>query len=308
MEERRAGSRRLLGNGLLVLTALIWGMAFAAQRQGMDSIEPITFCAARSVLSAVAVGLVALVTSGRDRRPEAERNHRRRASLLGGLSGGVFLASATVMQQMGLVITTAGKAGFITAMYMLLVPVIGFVLFRRKNTWLVWLAVLVGVAGLYLLCMNEGFTLTRGDAMECLCAVLFSGQILCVDHFAPDADPILMSAIQFVVTAVICVTAAFLLEAPTWAKVASAAIPILYCGIMSGAVGYTLQIVAQRFTNPTVASLLMSLESVFAAIGGAVLLGERMRPRELAGCVVMFAAIVLVQLPVPQRKRGGGAA
>ncbi len=308
MEVRRTGSRQLLGNALLLLTALIWGTAFVAQRQGMDSIEPITFCAARMVLSTLAVGLVAMATGRGDRSPEAEREGRRRASLLGGLCSGAFLAFATVMQQKGLVTTTAGKAGFITAMYMLLVPVIGFVLFGRRNTWLVWLAVLVGVAGMYLLCVNEDFTLTRGDGMVCVCAVLFSGQILCIDHFAPRADPIRMSAIQFATAAVICTVAAFLLEAPSWDKVASAAIPILYCGFMSGAVGYTLQIVAQRYTDPTVASLLMSLESVFAAIGGAVLLGERMRPRELAGCVVMFAAIVLVQLPLPRRRRGGGAA
>ena len=301
MEERRAGSRRLLGNGLLVLTALIWGMAFVAQRQGMDSIGPITFCAARMVLSAVAVGLVALLTGRRDSRPAAERARRNRASLMGGLSAGVFLAAATVMQQMGLVTTSAGKAGFITAMYMLLVPVINFVLFRKRNTWLVWLAVLVGVAGMYLLCVNEDFSLTRGDAMVCVCAVLFSGQILCIDHFAPKADPIRMSAAQFVVAAIVCVAAAFLLEAPTWDMMASAAAPILYCGILSGAVGYTLQIVGQRFTDPTVASLLMSLESVFAAIGGALVLGERMRPRELAGCAVMFAAIVLVQLPASRK-------
>ena len=274
MEVQRMGNRRLLGNALLLLTALIWGMAFVAQRQGMDSIEPITFCAARMVLSGVAVSLVALAMGRNDRRPEAERSARRRASVLGGLSAGIFLAAATVMQQMGLVTTTAGKAGFITAMYMLLVPVINFVLFRKRNTWLVWLAVLVGVAGMYLLCVNESFR---------------------------------MSAVQFATAVVVCGAAAFILEKPTWDKVASAAVPILYCGILSGAVGYTLQIVAQGFTDPTVASLLMSLESVFAAICGALVLGERMRPRELVGCAVLFAAIVLVQLPLPRRRREGGA-
>jgi len=190
-------------------------------------------------------------------------------------------------------------------MYMLLVPVVNFLLFRKRNTWLVWLAVLVGVAGMYLLCVNEDFSLTRGDAMVCVCAVLFTGQILCIDHFAPRADPVRMSAVQFAVCVVICGAAAFLLEKPTWDKVASAGIPILYCGLLSGAVGYTLQIIGQRFTDPTVASLLMSLESVFAAIGGALVLGERMRSRELLGCAVMFAAIVLVQLPMPQGRRDG---
>lgn len=308
MKERGVGSRRLLGNALLLLTALIWGMAFVAQRQGMDSIEPITFCAARTVLSGTAVGLLALAMRRRDRRPEAERRARDRASLVGGVCCGVFLASATVMQQMGLVTTTAGKAGFITAMYMLLVPVIGFVLFHKRQTWLVCLAVLVGVAGMYLLCVNEDFTLTRGDALVFVCAVLFSGQILCIDHFAPQADPICLSAVQFATATVISVAAAFLLERPSWDKVASAAVPILYCGIMSGAVGYTLQIIGQRHTDPTVASLLMSLESVFAAVGGALVLGERMRPRELVGCAVMFAAIVLVQIPLPGRRSADGPA
>lgn len=303
MEARGTGSRRLLGNALLVLTAMIWGMAFVAQRQGMDSIGPITFCAARMVLSAVAVGLVALLTGRGNRLSGAAREDQRRNSLIGGLSAGTFLALATVMQQAGLVTTTAGKAGFITAMYMLLVPVVNFLLFGKRNTWLVWLAVAVGVAGMYLLCVNEDFSLTRGDAMVCACAVLFTGQILCIDRFAPGADPIRMSAIQFATAAVICGAAAFLLEAPSWDEVASAAVPILYCGLMSGALGYTLQIIGQRYTDPTVASLLMSLESVFAAVGGALLLGERMRPRELAGCAVLFAAIVLVQLPLPRPRR-----
>ena len=305
MEERRSGGRRLLGNALLVLTALIWGMAFVAQRQGMENIEPITFCAARMVLSAVAVSFVALLAGRRDPRPGVERRSRNRASLLGGVCAGVFLSLATIMQQMGLVTTSAGKAGFITAMYMLLVPVVNFLLFRKRNTWLVWLAVLVGVAGMYLLCVNEDFSLTRGDAMVCVCAVLFTGQILCIDQFAPRADPIRLSAVQFTVCVVICGAAAFLLEKPTWEKVASAGIPILYCGLLSGAVGYTLQIIGQRFTDPTVASLLMSLESVFAAIGGALVLGERMRSRELLGCAVMFAAIVLVQMP--QGRRDGAS-
>ncbi len=294
--------RRLLGNGLLTLTALIWGTAFVAQRVGMDSIEPLTFTASRMALAAVAVGLLA-VLMGKRQGAGTDAAQVNRNSLLGGLCCGFFLATATIFQQMGLVTTTAGKAGFITALYMLLVPIFGFVLFRRKNTWLVWLAVLIGVAGMYLLCVNEGFSLTRGDAMCCICAVLFSGHILCCDHFAPKADPIRMSAIQFAVAAVLSGIAAFIAEQPSWDKVASAAVPILYCGLMSGGVGYTLQIIAQCWTDPTIASLLMSLESVFALLGGAVLLGERLSGREMLGCAIMFLAIVLVQIPLPGKKR-----
>ena len=219
---------------------------------------------------------------------ETERKTRRKNTVLGGICCGSFLACASIFQQMGIVYTTAGKAGFITAMYMIIVPVIGFVLFKKRNTWLVWLAVLIGVAGMYLLCMTEGFTLTRGDTLVCICAVLFSGHILCCDYFVQRGEAIWISAIQFVTCSALSAVAACILENPTWEKVFSASIPILYCGILSGGVGYTLQIIAQKFTDPTIASLLMSLESVFAVLAGAILLGEHMTLREMAGCVVMF--------------------
>ena len=305
-------NQKMIGNLLLTLTALIWGMAFVFQRKGMESIEPITFTSARMALAAVAVGNAAFIFT---KKPvaktvpaetekisaETERKNRRKNTVLGGICCGTFLACASIFQQMGIVYTTAGKAGFITAMYMIIVPVIGFVLFKKRNTWLVWLAVLIGVAGMYLLCMTEGFTLTRGDTLVCICAVLFSGHILCCDYFVQRGEAIWISAIQFVTCSALSAVAACILETPTWEKVVSAAIPILYCGILSGGVGYTLQIIAQKFTDPTIASLLMSLESVFAVLAGAILLHERMTPREMAGCAVMFIAILLVQIPLPDR-------
>ncbi len=298
-------NRKLLGNLLLTLTALIWGTAFVFQRVGMDSIEPITFTAARFWLAAAAVGAVALVNAKREQhdRTAEEAAGRKHDTLIGGICCGIFLGTASVFQQMGLVYTTAGKAGFITAMYILIVPVLGFVLFRRKNSWLVWLAVAIGVVGMYLLCVNEGFSLTHGDTLVVICAVLFSGHILCCDHFVQRGDPIGISAIQFLTTAVLTTVVSFLAEQPTWEKVISAALPILYCGLISGGVGYTLQIVAQKFTDPTIASLLMSLESVFAVIAGALLLHETMSTRELVGCIVMFAAIILVQIPTPKKTK-----
>ena len=162
---------------------------------------------------------------------------------------------------------------------------------------------MIGVIGMYLLCIKDGFSLTYGDSLVCICALLFSGHILCCDHFVQLGNPIQISAIQFLTTAVISSIIAWIVEAPSPEKILSAAIPILYCGIVSGGIGYTLQMVAQKYTDPTIASLLMSLESVFAVIAGAILLGERMTSRELAGCIVMFAAIVLVQIPLPERRR-----
>lgn len=316
-------SRKMLGNMLLLLTAVIWGTAFVFQRVGMDSIEPVTFNAARMWLAAAAIGLVAVFTAEKSLQDDTlntgfttdstldtaladrqdKRQDRRKNTIIGGICCGSFLTAASLFQQMGVVYTTAGKAGFITAMYMLLVPIINFVFFKKKNTWLVWTGVLIGVIGMYLLCIKDGFSLTYGDTLVCICALLFSGHILCCDHFVQLGNPIQISAIQFLTTAVISSIIAWIAEAPSPEKILSAAIPILYCGIVSGGIGYTLQMVAQKYTDPTIASLLMSLESVFAVIAGAVLLGERMTARELAGCIVMFAAIVLVQIPLPERRR-----
>ena len=292
-------SKRMIGNLLLTLTAMIWGTAFVAQRVGMEKIEPLTFNASRMALAALAVGAVALISAGKQKKEAA----LRRNTVIGGICCGTFLALASIFQQMGVVYTPAGKAGFITAMYMLLVPVINFVLFKKKNTWLVWLAVLMGVFGMYLLCVTEGFSLTRGDTLVCICAFLFSGHILSCDHFTQLGSPIQISAIQFLTATVISAALAAVLEEPSWEKIVSAAVPILYCGIASGGIGYTLQMVAQRYTDPTIASLLMSLEAVFAVIAGAVLIHERMSLREMTGCIVMFIAIILVQIPLkPGRK------
>ena len=296
-----SNNKRMLGNALLILTAMIWGTAFVFQRVGMESIEPITFNAARMALAAVAVGAVSAMPIASEKEKLASYTVRecaqyRKNTIIGGICCGTFLAAASIFQQMGVVYTTAGKAGFITAMYMLLVPVINFVFFKKRNSWIVWLAVLMGVVGMYLLCMTESLHLGRGDTLVCICAVLFSGHILCCDHFVNLGNPIRISAIQFASCTVISSIAALILEQPSWAKIVSAAIPILYCGLISGGLGYTLQIIAQKYTDPAVASLLMSLESVFAVIAGALLLGERMTGRELLGCAIMFAAIVLVQI------------
>ena len=299
-------NKKLLGNGLLLLTAIIWGTAFVFQRVGMDSVSPITFNAARMAVSAVLLAPVALIIHRRDRasakRTPEERKRRDANTLAGGLLCGCFMSVASIFQQIGIVYTPAGKAGFITAMYILLVPIIGFIFFKKKNTWLVWAAVLLGVAGMYLLCVTEGFGLTFGDSFVLLCAFFYSFHILCCDHFVNYADPIGISAIQFAVATVVSSVIAFIAEKPNVSGIASAWVPIVYCGLVSGCIGYTLQIVGQKFTDPTIASLLMSLESVFAVLTGALFIGERMTPREIAGCVILFAAVILVQIPIPKRK------
>ena len=252
-------NKRVLGNALLMLTAMIWGTAFVFQRVGMEDIEPITFNASRMALAAVAVGAVSLLPMASEKEKLAimsrkERAAYRRNTIIGGICCGTFLSAASIFQQMGIVYTTAGKAGFITAMYMLLVPVIGFLFLGKRNSWIVWLAVLMGVVGMYLLCMTGSLHLGRGDTLVCICAVLFSGHILCCDHYAALGNSIRISAIQFASCTVISSIAALILEQPSWAKIVSAAIPILYCGLISGGLGYTLQIIAQKYTDPAVAS------------------------------------------------------
>ena len=316
--------KKMLGNLLLLLTAMIWGTAFVFQRVGMDSIEPVTFNAARMALAAAMVGTLAFGlrlrsskvilsrnaagmpvpgTAGNTPIQAGERKLQWSRAWKGGICCGLFLTAGSVFQQMGVVYTTAGKAGFITAMYMLLVPILNFLLFKKKNSWLVWLAVFLGVGGMYLLCVKEDFSLTRGDILVCICALMFSGHILCCDYFVKLASAIELAAIQFATAAVVSAVIASFTESPNWAGIMAAAVPILYCGVVSGGIGYTLQIVAQKFTVPTIASLLMSLESVFAVIAGALLLGEQMSSREMLGCAVMFAATILVQIPLPGEKK-----
>ena len=297
---------RILGTALLMITALIWGTAFVAQRVGMDNIQPLSFTAARMGLAALPVGLLAYVLRRPGRTPEPgvseeELALRRRDTILGGVCCGVCLTVATLFQQYGIVTTTAGTAGFITAMYILLVPVLDRLIFGKKHSLRVWVAVLIGVAGMYLLCVGQGLHITRGDALICASALVFSGHILCIDFFVRNGEPLWIAAIQFAFSAVLTGIGALIFENPGWDQFVAAGIPILYCGLLSGGVAYTLQIVAQRYTEPTVASLLLSLESMFAVLAGALLLHERLSAREALGCVVLFAAIALVQLPAWKR-------
>ena len=298
-------NKSLRGSLLLLLGSVIWGAAFVAQRVGMDHMGPFTFNGVRMLLA----GLVMIpVTAFFSRKESGAAAPDPRDQRLAGVLCGTMLFAASSLQQMGLVTTTAGKAGFITALYVVLVPLAGWLFFRKNPGRIIWLGVALAVAALYLLCMPaEGLTLQGGDLLVLGCAVCFTVQILCVDHYAPKVSGVRLARDEFLVTGILSLLIALFTETITWQGVREALVPILYAGILSGAVGYTLQIVGQRDTDPTVASLIMCLESVFAVLTGAVLLGEKMTVRETVGCVLMFTAVILAQLsPVISSIRRNG--
>ena len=282
---------------LLLLTALIWGSAFVAQSVGMDYVGPFTFNSVRCLIG----GLVLLPCIFFFKRFgigdggwEEEKSVKGRRDLItGGILCGVFLACASSAQQVGLTYTTVGKAGFITAMYIVIVPVLGIFL-KRLPKPAVWVSVVLAVAGLYLLCMTDSFALSPGDAWVLASALLFAFHIMVIDYFSPKADGVKLSCIQFFVAGIVCGVPMLLFEKPQILEILQAWQPILYAGVLSCGVAYTLQIIAQKDYDPTAASQILSLESVFSVLAGWVILGEELSPRELAGCALMFAAIILV--------------
>ena len=290
--------KQLRANLLLLLTAMIWGAAFVAQSVSMDYVGPFTFLCTRSILGGVVLLPVIAVMGKGKRKKEEAKPENRKLLLLGGICCGSMLFIGSALQQIGIQYTTAGKAGFITAMYMVLVPICGL-FFGRKPGGKTWGAVVVALVGMYLLCLyGSGIqNLSKGDLLEMLCALGFTAHILVIDRFSPKVDGVKMSCIQFFVCGILAGIFMLMLETPSWEKICNAAMPILYAGILSSGVGYTLQIVAQKDTQPTVASLLMSLESVFSLVFGWIILKEAMSGVELLGCLMMFAAIIWVQLP-----------
>ena len=294
-----AGKNRdqLKGSLLLLLGAVIWGAAFSAQRMGMDHVGPFTFSGIRMLLSGVVLIPFAHWSENRRGRHGEKSAESVRLQRKAGILCGIFLCVATSLQQIGLVTVSAGKAGFITALYVVLVPIAGWLVFRTRVGWLVWVGVLMAVAALYLLCVPDGgFRVEEGDLLLVGCAVCFTGQILCVDRFSPKVNGFALARDEFLFSGAVCMAVALITEPISLSGIREALIPILYTGIMSGAVGYTLQIYGQRTVDPTVASLLMCLESVFAVLTGILLLGEVMTVREAVGCVLMFAAVILAQL------------
>jgi len=291
---------------LLLLGAAIWGAAFVAQRAGMGALGPFTFSGIRMLLGGFVMIPVSLWSRKQTGSAYGTSAEARRTQRIAGLLCGLFLFAATSLQQVALVNTSAGKAGFITALYVVLVPVAGFLLFGARPGRMVWLGVALSVVALYLLCVPaSGFQVEPSDWMLIGCALCFTGQILSIDRFASRVDAATLARDEFLVTGALSMLIALATEEITWQGIRAAMIPILYTGILSSAVGYTLQIVGQKHVNPTLASLIMCLESVFAVLTGALILHETLTLRESIGSVLMFLAVVLAQLSPMLEKRKG---
>lgn len=296
-------------NILLLITAAIWGSAFVAQKSGMDYIGPFTYNGIRTFIGGlVLIPVIILLSRGKKEdaelteKDEEEKKKQNKLLLIGGICCGSALFVASMLQQFGVMYTTAGKAGFITTLYVVMVPIVS-ILIGKKIRPVMWLCVGMGAVGLYLLCMTDAsFKLSFGDTLVLLCAVGFTGHIMIIDYFSPKVDGVKLSCIQFLFAGTLGIICMFIFEEPKLDAILQCWLPILYAGVLSSGVGYTLQIVAQKHAEPTVASLLMSLESVFAVIAGAILLHETMSVRELSGCAVIFAAVIIAQLPSKEER------
>lgn len=292
---------KIRNSGLLFLTAFIWGMAFVSQSKGMDYMGPFTFNGTRSLIGALALLVFILLTGTLSK--EKTKAIDWKFTLTAGVLCGLALTVASTLQQFGIKYTTVGKAGFITTLYIIFVPMAG-VFFKKRVAPVVWIAAVMAAVGMYLLCMTESLTLGTGDILVFLCAVVFSVHIMIVDHYSPKTEGVIVSCIQFAICGVMCSICALIREQPTVAQLQGGMGSLLYAGVLSCGVGYTLQIVGQKGVNPTVAALIMSLESVFATVAGwiAYKIGflttdQSLTARQIAGCVIVFAAVILVQLP-----------
>jgi len=307
---RRTGV--LANDALLLLTAAIWGLAFVAQRAGMEHVGPFAYTAVRFALGSLALVPLALLERRAARRapsaapaptlatapPSPSVPAARHVSpLAGGLLAGAVLFGGAILQQVGLVWTTAGKAGFVTGLYVVLVPLAGL-LWGQRPGWSRWLGAALAAAGLFLLSVTRSFTLERGDLAVLIGALFWTAHVHVVGWLSPRTRPVALSCVQFAVCAVLSGLATPFVERVAVASLASAAIPILYGGLVSVGIAYTLQVVAQRRAPPAHAAILLSLETVFAALGGWFVLGERLSPRGFAGCGLMLAGMLCSQLPL----------
>ncbi len=302
--------RKLISNIALVVAALVWGFAFVSQEQAAKYVDSFTVNALRSLVAPVALLPLILFRAKKSSVPLFEKTKEdRKLMFKSGIICGTLLCISSNLQQFGISLypddaAISARSGFITALYVVLVPICG-IIFKRKVSLNVWLSVVIATIGLYLLCGSSGLSgIYLGDLIVLCCALSFSFQILCVDHFIDRVDSVKLSAIQFLTCGILSLILMFIFERPDIESIMLSAKYIMYLGVVSSAVGYTLQIIGQKYSdNPTVASILMSLESVFAALGGWLLLNKSLSAVEILGCVVMFAAIVLAQLPIKNNKK-----
>ena len=307
---------------MLFMAAFIWGTAFVAQSVGMNYLGPLSFNGARFLLGSAA--LLPVIRFNRARKHSGEKGvgvpgktgsegsrpdkactgkeNRGKNTVTGGICCGLVLCAAALLQQYGIMYTSVGKAGFITTLYIILVPFFGIFL-KKKVPGKVWAGAVIAAFGMYLLCMSESFSLGKGDALVMLCAVLFAIHILVIDFFSPRADGVELSCIQFLTAGILGSILAVIFEKPDIGDFAEGIVPLAYAGILSSGVAYTLQVLGQKKTDPAVASLILSLESVVSVLAGWVVLNQALTGRELAGCALVFGAVILVQLP---GKRPGG--
>ena len=300
---RKMNKKMQLRNSfLLLLTATIWGTAFVAQSVGMDYVGPFTFNMLRCLIGGIVLIPYIFLSnkvsgSEKKRIEERETKSEKKTLITGGICCGILLALAMNFQQVGIQYTTVGRAGFITACYIIIVPLIGMTFFGKKCRSTICAAVVLALIGLYLLCITEEFDIGQGDFLVLICSFLFSLHILVIDHFSPLVDGVKMSCVQFFVAGIVSGIPAFLTENVVWGNILVAWQPVLFAGVLSCGIAYTLQIVGQKNMNPTVASLILSLESCIAVLAGWIILGENLTLKEMLGCIFMFAAIVLAQLP-----------
>jgi drug/metabolite transporter (DMT)-like permease len=292
----------LLGESMLLLSAFIWGIAFVAQRVGSDMIGPFTFNAVRMLIGGLTLlpCIYFMRNKSNEKKNEITKQQWLKSNnklLLGGIVCGSVLFVASNLQQIGMSYSTASKAGFITALYIIIVPIIG-IFFKKRPSIALWISILIALCGIYLLCITDEFKISSGDILLILSAFSFSIHILVIDHYSPLVDGVKLSCIQFFVCSFLSSIAMAFLEVPNVSSILHAWLPLLYTGVLSCGIAYTFQILGQKRVNPVIASLIMSLESVFATLGGWIILGESLSLRELSGCILLFIAIISAQLPV----------
>lgn len=297
-------SKRLKSNIMLLIAALIWGTAFVAQRAGVDVLHPCTYNGIRNFVGCLALMPVILFMDHTSKKKGTYIKDNPQTLILGGIVCGVILFTASTLQTMALVDADEGKAGFMTALYLIIVPIIG-IFIGRKIRPVIWISVALATAGLYFLCVKEGtrFSFNKSELLLLACAFIFALHILAIDYFSPKVNGVKLSFLQFFVVGIISLVYIIAVDRPSLGDIVKCAIPILYAGVMSSGVAYTLQIIGQKGAEPAVASIIMSMESLFALLAGIIISGNEPTFRALTGCGFMLVAIILVELPERKKKQ-----